>query len=65
MQMRDERPDIRELEEELRNVNYRYKLALRDGAVDSVVREVVGRNICLEEELKERRTLRAGWSGRE
>jgi hypothetical protein len=57
MKMRNERPDIRQLEEELRNAHYRYKLALRDGAVDSIVREIVGRILWLEEELKERRTL--------
>jgi len=34
---------IEDLEAELIRENYRYQLALKDGAVDSIVKDVVGK----------------------
>ncbi|HKP32057.1 MAG TPA: hypothetical protein VJT83_05000 [Chitinophagaceae bacterium] len=47
---------VETLEAELRKESYRYQLALKDGAVTSIVRDVIQRITFLEEELKERRS---------
>ena len=44
--------EIETLEAQLRKESYRYQLALKDGAVNSIVREVVNKISHLEEELK-------------
>ena len=44
--------EIETLEAQLRKESYRYQLALKDGAVNSIVREVVNTINHLEEELK-------------
>ncbi len=44
--------EIETLEAQLRKESYRYQLALKDGAVNSIVREVVNKINHLEEELK-------------
>jgi len=40
----------------LRKESYRYQLALKDGAVNSIVREVVNKISHLEEELRLKKT---------
>ena len=47
--------EIETLEAQLRKESYRYQLALKDGAVNSIVREVVNKINHLEEELKLKR----------
>ena len=44
--------EIETLEAQLRKESYRYQLALKDGAVNSIVREVMNKISHLEEELK-------------
>jgi hypothetical protein len=44
--------DLRSLEIELRNQNFRYQLALKDGAVGSVVADVILRIASLEEKIQ-------------
>ena len=44
---------IEDLEAELIRENYRYQLALKDGAVDSIVKDVVGKIHELEFELRQ------------
>lgn len=48
--------DVETLEAELRKESYRYQLALKDGAVTSIVRDVIQKITLLEEELKERKS---------
>jgi len=48
--------EIETLEAQLRKESYRYQLALKDGAVNSIVREVVNKINHLEEELKLKKT---------
>ena len=48
--------EIETLEAQLRKESYRYQLALKDGAVNSIVREVVNRISHLEEELRLKKT---------
>ena len=48
--------EIETLEAQLRKESYRYQLALKDGAVNSIVREVVNKISHLEEELKLKKT---------
>jgi len=44
--------DLYSLERELRNQNFRYQLALKDGAVGSVITEVILKIATLEEKIK-------------
>ena len=44
--------DIKTLERELLNLNFRYQLAIKDGAVDSVMSEVIFRIAYLEERIQ-------------
>ena len=46
--------EIAVLKTQLRNAKYRYKLGLRDGAVNSVIKEVVERIHTIEQELIEK-----------
>jgi hypothetical protein len=48
--------EVETLEAELRKESYRYQLALKDGAVTSIVRDVIQKITFLEEELKERKS---------
>ena len=48
--------EVETLEAELRKESYRYQLALKDGAVNSIVRDVIQKITSLEEELKERKS---------
>jgi hypothetical protein len=48
--------EIETLEAQLRKESYRYQLALKDGAVNSIVREVINRISHLEEELRLKKT---------
>ena len=52
MQRQNRNREIETLEAQLRKESYRYQLALKDGAVNSIVREVVNKISHLEEELK-------------
>jgi len=52
MERQNRNRDIETLEAQLRKESYRYQLALKDGAVNSIVREVVNKINHLEEELK-------------
>jgi hypothetical protein len=47
--------EVATLEAELRKESYRYQLALKDGAVTSIVRDVIQKISSLEQELKERK----------
>jgi hypothetical protein len=49
--------EIDQIEAELRNAYYRYQLALKDGAVSSIVKEVIDRITDLERKLQTSRTL--------
>ena len=49
--------DIRTLETLLRNANYRYKIAIRDGAVTSIIKEVLERIDAIERELSKKMTV--------
>ena len=48
--------EIESLEAQLKKESYRYQLALKDGAVTSIVREVANKITHLEEELKLKKT---------
>ena len=48
--------DLYSLERELRNQNFRYQLALKDGAVGSVIAEVILRIAKLEEKIEKLRS---------
>lgn len=48
--------EVETLEAELRKESYRYQLALKDGAVTSIIRDVIQKITSLEEELKERKS---------
>ena len=48
--------EIETLEAQLRKESYRYQLALKDGAVNSIVREVINKISHLEEELRLKKT---------
>ena len=52
MERQNRNREIETLEAQLRKESYRYQLALKDGAVNSIVREVVNTINHLEEELK-------------
>ena len=56
MERQTKNREIETLEAQLRRESYRYKLALKDGAVSSIVREVVNKISHLEEELRQRKT---------
>jgi hypothetical protein len=56
MERQNRNREIETLEAQLRKESYRYQLALKDGAVNSIVREVVNRISHLEEELKLKKT---------
>ena len=56
MERQTKNREIETLEAQLRKESYRYQLALKDGAVSSIVREVVNKISHLEEELKLRKT---------
>jgi len=47
--------EVETLEAELRKESYRYQLALRDGAVTSIVRDVINKINSLQEELKQKK----------
>jgi hypothetical protein len=47
--------DLDSLERELRNQNFRYQLALKDGAVGSIIAEVVHKIAKLEEKIEKLR----------
>jgi hypothetical protein len=55
MERQNRKREIETLEAQLRKESYRYQLALKDGAVNSIVREVVNKINHLEEELKLKR----------
>jgi len=52
MERQNRNREIETLEAQLRKESYRYQLALKDGAVTSIVREVINKISHLEEELK-------------
>ncbi len=52
--------EVKTLEAELRKESYRYQLALKDGAVTSIVTDIVKKISDLEEELKTRRGTTIG-----
>ena len=56
MERQNRNREIETLEAQLRKESFRYQLALKDGAVNSIVREVVNRINHLEEELKLKKT---------
>jgi len=56
MERLNRKREIETLEAQLRKESYRYQLALKDGAVNSIVREVVNRISHLEEELRLKKT---------
>ena len=56
MERQTKNREIETLEAQLRKESYRYQLALKDGAVSSIVREVINKISHLEEELKLRKT---------
>ena len=56
MERKNRNREIETLEAQLRKESYRYQLALKDGAVTSIVREVINKITYLEEELKQKRT---------
>jgi len=45
--------DIKTLERELLNQHFRYRLAIKDGAVDSVMSEVIFRIAYLEDRIQQ------------
>ena len=53
MKRENEMLDIKSLERELMTQSYRYQLALKDGAVDSIVAEVIRRISFLEERIQQ------------
>jgi len=53
MKNNHEKVDIKSLERELTNQYVRYQLALKDGAVGSVVADVIGRIAQLEEKIRQ------------
>jgi len=56
MERLNRKREIETLEAQLRKESYRYQLALKDGAVNSIVREVVNKISHLEEELRLKKT---------
>src|SRR3954465_7925720 len=53
MKNNHEKVDIKSLERELTNQYVRYQLALKDGAVGSVLADVIGRIAQLEEKIRQ------------
>ena len=49
--------DLGTLETLLRNAKYRYKIAIRDGAVTSIIKEVLERIDAIERELSKKMTV--------
>jgi hypothetical protein len=50
--------DITSLERELNSQQFRYHLAIKDGALDSIVAEVISKIAELEEKIEELRITR-------
>ena len=52
MKRENEKPDLNVLERELLNLHYRYQLAIKDGAVESILADVYFRIAYLEEKIQ-------------
>ena len=50
--------DIKSLERELNSQHFRYQLAIKDGALDSIVAEVISRIAELEDKIEKLRSPR-------
>jgi hypothetical protein len=53
-----ESQDIRSLERELKSQRFRYHLAIKDGALDSIVAEVISKIAELEDKIEKMRESR-------
>ena len=63
METEYEKREIEILETRLRNEEYRYKLALKDGALNSIVIEIIERINSLERELRLKKEASDGLNG--
>jgi len=52
MNRENEKPELNILERELLNLNFRYELAIKDGAVESILADVYFRIAYLEEKIQ-------------
>ena len=63
METEYEKREIEILETRLRNEEYRYQLALKDGALNSIVIEIIERINSLERELRLKKEASDGLNG--